>query len=82
MLLVGFFVLINDVIRPRFRGLDLVLTNYQDLALITSLRLFWPKQLSWIIVAFHLALFDVELDGDLDVFCANGFITGELPFDT
>lgn len=34
---------------------------------------------SW---AWSAALFDVELDGDLDVFCANGFITGELPFDT
>ena len=26
--------------------------------------------------------FDLDLDGDLDVFCANGFVTGELPFDT
>ena len=34
---------------------------------------------SW---AWSTALFDVELDGDLDVFCANGFITGDLPFDT
>lgn len=34
---------------------------------------------SW---AWSPALFDLELDGDLDVFCANGFVTGELPFDT
>lgn len=34
---------------------------------------------SW---AWSPALFDVDLDGDLDVFCANGFVTGELPFDT
>lgn len=34
---------------------------------------------SW---AWSPALFDLDLDGDLDVFCANGFVTGELPFDT
>ena len=34
---------------------------------------------SW---AWSPALFDVDLDGDLDVFCTNGFVTGELAFDT
>ncbi|MDG1050840.1 MAG: VCBS repeat-containing protein [Planctomycetota bacterium] len=34
---------------------------------------------SW---AWSPALFDVDLDGDLDVFCTNGFVTGEVAFDT
>jgi hypothetical protein len=28
------------------------------------------------------ALADFDLDGRLDVFCTNGFITGETPADT
>ena len=32
--------------------------------------------------AWSSALTDLDLDGDLDVFCANGFVTGKLPFDT
>ncbi|MEM9379421.1 MAG: VCBS repeat-containing protein [Planctomycetota bacterium] len=34
---------------------------------------------SW---AWSPALVDLDLDGDLDVFCANGFVTGKLAFDT
>ena len=32
--------------------------------------------------AWSAALADIDLDGRLDVFCANGFITGETPADT
>lgn len=32
--------------------------------------------------AWSTALADLDLDGDLDVFCSNGFVTGKLPFDT
>lgn len=32
--------------------------------------------------AWSTALTDLDLDGDLDVFCSNGFVTGKLPFDT
>ena len=32
--------------------------------------------------AWSSALFDVDLDGNLDVFCTNGFVTGDLPHDT
>ena len=32
--------------------------------------------------AWSTALFDVNLDGALDVFCTNGFVTGNLPHDT
>jgi hypothetical protein len=32
--------------------------------------------------AWSPALADFDLDGRLDVFCTNGFVTGELPFDT
>ena len=32
--------------------------------------------------AWSSALFDVDLDGSLDVFCTNGFVTGDLPHDT
>ncbi len=34
---------------------------------------------SW---AWSTAISDFDLDGALDVFCANGFVTGDLPFDT
>lgn len=34
---------------------------------------------SW---AWSTALFDIDLDGALDAFCANGFVTGDQPFDT
>jgi len=34
---------------------------------------------SW---AWTAALADLDLDGDLDVFCTNGFVTGKLAFDT
>ncbi|MEM6674353.1 MAG: VCBS repeat-containing protein [Planctomycetota bacterium] len=34
---------------------------------------------SW---AWSPSLVDLDLDGDLDVFCANGFVTGKLAFDT
>lgn len=34
---------------------------------------------SW---AWSPALVDLDLDGDLDVFCTNGFVTGKLAFDT
>ena len=32
--------------------------------------------------AWSAALADLDLDGRLDVFCTNGFVTGNLPFDT
>ncbi len=32
--------------------------------------------------AWSTALCDLDLDGALDVFCANGFVTGDQPFDT
>ena len=32
--------------------------------------------------AWSSALADFDLDGALDVFCTNGFVTGDLPFDT
>lgn len=34
---------------------------------------------SW---AWSPALIDMDLDGRLDVYCANGFVTGDQPFDT
>lgn len=32
--------------------------------------------------AWSTALVDLDLDGRLDVFCTNGFVTGDQPFDT
>lgn len=32
--------------------------------------------------AWSPALADFDLDGRLDIFCTNGFVTGDLPFDT
>jgi len=32
--------------------------------------------------AWSSALADFDLDGALDIFCTNGFVTGDLPFDT
>ena len=32
--------------------------------------------------AWSSALADFDLDGRLDVFCVNGFVTGDLPQDT
>ena len=32
--------------------------------------------------AWGSALSDLDLDGALDVFCVNGFVTGDLPQDT
>ncbi|MFT4540138.1 MAG: hypothetical protein ACI841_002178 [Planctomycetota bacterium] len=32
--------------------------------------------------AWSTALADFDLDGRLDVYCANGYVTGDLPFDT
>ena len=32
--------------------------------------------------AWGSALADIDLDGRLDVFCVNGFVTGDLPQDT
>lgn len=32
--------------------------------------------------AWSTALFDLDLDGSLDMFCTNGFVTGNLPHDT
>ena len=34
---------------------------------------------SW---AWSAALCDLDLDGALDVFCANGYVTGDTPWDT
>ncbi|MFT7485654.1 MAG: hypothetical protein ACI9F9_001504, partial [Candidatus Paceibacteria bacterium] len=34
---------------------------------------------SW---AWSPAICDLDLDGFLDVYCANGFVTGDQPFDT
>lgn len=55
------FMIIIDVVRPTYEVLDVVLTSYQDLGIITSFRLYWPKQLSKVFIAYYIALFDIDV---------------------
>ncbi|KAJ8605391.1 hypothetical protein CTAYLR_002412 [Chrysophaeum taylorii] len=59
--LFALFTFINDFIRKNYKALDLVLTVFQDIGILTSFRLYWPKQLQYIIVFYHIALFDVDV---------------------
>ncbi|KAJ8613552.1 hypothetical protein CTAYLR_002193 [Chrysophaeum taylorii] len=59
--LFALFSFINDFIRKNYKALDLVLTVFQDIGILTSFRLYWPKQLQYIIVFYHIALFDVDV---------------------
>ena len=41
-----------------------------------------PAIASGVLWAWSAALCDLDLAGRLDVFCTNGFVTGDLPHDT
>ncbi|KAJ8613551.1 hypothetical protein CTAYLR_002192 [Chrysophaeum taylorii] len=83
--LFALFAVINDFIRPGYNVLNLVLAVFQDLGILTSFRLYWPKQFQYIIVLYRIALFDVDV---LDPTCAfpkwgqahTFFLTLALPF--
>ena len=60
-LLFVLFILINDVIRPRFSVLDVVLDSFQDLGVISGYWLYWPPALDGLFAIYNIALFDVDM---------------------
>ena len=59
--LLGSFVVINDVIRPQYPMLDVVLGTYQDLGIVGGLWFHWPRSLNTVFFVFTIALFDVDI---------------------
>ncbi|KAH8064427.1 hypothetical protein JL722_1297 [Aureococcus anophagefferens] len=55
------FIFINDVVRPRFSVLDVVLDSFQDLGVISGFWLYWPPQLDALFAIYNIALFDVDM---------------------
>ena len=55
------FILINDVIRPRYVYLDVVLNAYQDVGLLADYWLFWPVAFDELFSGFNIALFDINV---------------------
>ena len=55
------FIIINDYLRPTFLFLDVVLSTYQDLGIISSYWLYWPARFDFIFTIFNIALFDINV---------------------
>lgn len=58
--LAALFVFINDFIRPRYRVLNIVMDVWQDLGLILVFRFQWPASVEYALIAFSIALLDVD----------------------
>jgi len=54
------FLLINDVIRPRYEVLDVLLNCYQDIAMIGLNRMVWPRAFELFFTVANITLFDVD----------------------
>lgn len=55
------FIVINDVVRPRFSVLDVVLDSFQDLGVISGYWLYWPSSVDVLFSIYNIALFDVDM---------------------
>ena len=55
------FIVINDVVRPRFSVLDVVLDSFQDLGVISGYWLYWPSSVDGLFAVYNIALFDVDM---------------------
>ncbi|KAJ8602800.1 hypothetical protein CTAYLR_002616 [Chrysophaeum taylorii] len=60
LLLAALFVTMNEIIRPRYQVLNIILDVYQDLGVISTFHYYWPAPLEVTFVAYSIALLDVD----------------------